>query len=73
MPKIGEEQVRNESTNDGDGVFEVLPIGVDEFVSGNVISVNKIGGPCSLVFDVRKNADGFNIDLDHAEFAFLVG
>ena len=71
MPEIGDAIVQNESTNNG--VFEVFPIGVDEFVNGNVISVNKIGSSCSLVFDVCKSPDRFDVDLDHAEFAFLVG
>ena len=71
MPKVSNEKVRNEYANNG--VFEVFPTSVDELFSRNVVSVNKIGSSCSLVIDMRKGADGFDVDLDHAEFAFLVG
>ncbi len=71
LTKVGDEEVRNESTNDG--VFGVFPISVGKLISRNVFSVRKIGSPCRLVFDVHKNTDGFDVDLDHAEFTFLVG
>jgi hypothetical protein len=29
--------------------------------------------PVMVLTDVRKSLDGFDIDIDHAEFAFLVG
>jgi hypothetical protein len=70
LPEIGKEKVWNESTNNW--VLEVLPIGIGEFIIRNVISESKICVPCSLVLDVRKRAEGLDVDLDHAEFAFLV-
>jgi hypothetical protein len=69
LPKLSKEKVRDESTNNW--VFRILPIGVDEQIRRNVISVSKIGVPCSLVLDIRESADGFNVDPDHAEIAFL--
>jgi hypothetical protein len=71
LTKVGDEKVWNESTNNG--VFEVFPIGVDELFSRNVFSMSKVGSPSRLVFDVHKSTDEFDVDLDHAKFAFLVG
>ena len=71
MTKVGNEKVWNESTNNG--VIKVFSIGVDELFSSNVFSMSKVGSPSCIVFDVRKSADGFDVDLDYAKFAFLVG
>ncbi len=58
MTKVGDEEVRNESPNNG--VFEVFSVGVSELIGRNVFSMSKIGSPCRLVFDLRKDTDGFD-------------
>ena len=71
MTKVGDEKVWNEITNN-EGFVKILPNNVGEELLRNIISTSEIGIPCSLVLDVCKSADGFDIDLDDTKFAFLV-
>jgi hypothetical protein len=71
LAKIGDEEIWNKSPNDG--VFKVFPVGINELIGRNIFSVREIRNPCRLVFDISKGAYGLNMDLNHTEFAFLIG
>ena len=64
-------EVRNTSPNDG--IFKVFPVGISELIGRNIFSMREIGSPCRLVFDISEGANGFDFDLNHTEFALLIG
>jgi hypothetical protein len=71
LPKVGDEKVGNQSTNDG--FFEIIPIGFGQQFLGQVVSMVETDVHSRLILDIRKKTNGRNIYLDQTKLAHFVG
>jgi hypothetical protein len=71
LPKVGDEKVGNQSTNDW--FFEIIPIGFGQQFLGQVISMVETDIHSCLILDIRKKNNVRNVYLDQTKFANFVG
>jgi hypothetical protein len=71
LPKVGDEKVGNQSTNNG--FFEIIPIGLRQQFLWQVISMVETDVHSCLILDIRKKTNGRNVYLDQTKLTHFVG
>ncbi len=71
MPKVGDEKVGNQSTNNG--FFKIIQIGFGQRFLGQVISMVETDIQSCLILDITKKMNGRNVYLDQTKLAHFVG
>jgi hypothetical protein len=71
LPKVGDEKVRDQSTNNG--FFEIISIGFGQRFLGQAISMFETDVYNCLILDIRKKTNGRNVYLDQTKLAHFVG
>jgi hypothetical protein len=71
LPKVGDEKVGNQSTNDG--FSKIIQIGLGLQFLGQVISMVETVVYSRLILDIRKKTNGCNVYLDQTDLAHYVG